>query len=108
FEQHRTLEDTWDAGWLYGSWLAGGLTAVPCRNLVSNLGFGEHATNTKTDHRGIFAGVPALAADSPLRHPLRVERDVEADAFLEDVLFSGNLGRLFQRIRTFRRETAAR
>jgi hypothetical protein len=107
FDQRRALEDTWDAGWLFGSWLAEGLTAVPCRNLVTNLGFGEHATNT-TDHRDVFSGVPAVAADSPLRHPLRIERDVEADAFLEDVLFSGNLGRLFQRIRTLRPEPASR
>jgi hypothetical protein len=108
FDQRRTLGDTWDAGWLFGSWLAGGLAAVPCRNLVTNVGFGEQATNTRTDYAGVFAGVPALAADSPLRHPLRVERDVDADAFLEDVMFSGNLNRLFQRIRSFRRETAAR
>jgi hypothetical protein len=102
------LEDTWDAGWLFGSWLAGGLAAVPCRNLVTNRGFGEQSTNTKTEYRGLFSDVPAVAIDSPLRHPARVDRNVEADEFLEDVMFSGNLGRLFQRIRTLRPEPASR
>ena len=108
FNQRRALEDTWDAGWLFGSWLAGGLAAVPCRNLVTNRGFGEDSTNTKTEYRGLFSDVPAVAADAPLRHPLRVDRNVEADEFLEDVMFSGNVGRLFQRIRTLRPEPASR
>jgi hypothetical protein len=108
FGTHRALEDTWDAGWLFGSWLAGGLAAVSRRNLVTNVGFGEAATHTKTEYRGLFSDVPAVAAELPLRHPARVERDVEADAFLEDVLFSGNLGRLFQRIRAARAEPATR
>jgi hypothetical protein len=108
FGQRRELEDTWDAGWLFGSWLAGGLAAVPCRNLVTNRGFGEQSTNTKTEYRGLFSDVPAVAIDSPLRHPARVDRNVEADEFLEDVMFSGNLGRLFQRIRTLRPEPASR
>ena len=63
FGQRRDLEDTWDAGWLFGSWLAGGLAAVPCRNLVTNRGFGEHSTNTKTEYRGLFSDVPAVAID---------------------------------------------
>ena len=108
FGQRRALEDTWDAGWLFGSWVAGGLTAVPCRNLVTNVGFGEHATNTRVEHRGLFSDVPAVAAESPLRHPARVERDAEADAFLEDILFSGNLDRLFRRIRTYRPQAPTR
>jgi hypothetical protein len=108
FDRRRALEDTWDTGWLFGSWVAEGLSAVPRRNLVTNVGFGEHATNTRVEFRGLFSDVPAVAADWPLRHPPRVERDVEADAFLEDVLFSGNLGRLFERIRSFRPEPASR
>ncbi len=108
FGQRRALADTWDAGWLFGSWVAGGLAAVPCRNLVSNVGFGEHATNTRVEFRGLFSDVPAVAAESPLRHPEQVERDVEADAFLEDVMFSGNLGRLFRRVRSYRPEASTR
>jgi len=32
----------------------------------------------------------------PLQHPSCVERDAPADDFTEDILFSGNLSRLFQ------------
>jgi hypothetical protein len=108
FGERRALEDTWDAGWLFGSWRAQGLTATSRRNLVTNVGFGAHATNTKTDYTGLFADVPAVAAEWPLRHPLDVERDVEADALLEEIMFSGNLRRLFDRIRTLRPEAAPR
>lgn len=104
FEQRRAQDDAWDGAWLFASWLAGGLSAVPCRNLVTNVGFRDDATNTRTEFRGLFSDVPAVAIESPLRHPVRVERDVEADAFLEDVMFSGNIGRLFERIRSSRPE----
>ncbi|HWE82428.1 MAG TPA: hypothetical protein VG265_12325 [Gaiellaceae bacterium] len=98
--QRRQLADTWDSGWLLGSWLAGGLTAVSKENLVSNVGFGAEATNTKDIHP-LFANLPTTPAELPVRHPSSVERDAEADAFLEDILFSGNLGRLFEQIRRF-------
>jgi hypothetical protein len=102
FGQRRKLNDAWDGAWLFASWLAGGLCAVPCRNLVTNVGFRDDATNTRTEFRGLFSDVPAVPIELPLLHPARVERDVEADAFLEDVMFSGNVGRLLGRIRTLR------
>ena len=92
--------DAWDGAWLFASWLAGGLCAMPRRNLVTNVGFRDDATHTRTEHprsllrrAGRRARVPACVT------PSRVERDAEADAFLEDVMFSGNVGRLFERIR---------
>jgi hypothetical protein len=106
FDQRRALEDTWDAGWLFGSWLTGGLAAVPRGNLVTNVGFGANATHTTAEYRGLFSDVAAVAVESPLVHPARVERDAEADAFLEDVMFSGNLGRMFDRLRASRRVRA--
>ena len=35
----------------------------------------------------------------PLRHPESVRCDMEADAFSEDVLFSGHMRRMFERAR---------
>ncbi len=107
FGQRRERNDAWDGAWLFASWLAGGLSAVPCRNLVTNVGFRDDATNTRTEFRGLFSDVPAVAVESPLRHPSRVERDAEADAFLEDAMFSGNVGRLLGRIRTLRPDVPA-
>jgi hypothetical protein len=102
----RTYVDglSWDYAWVFASWLAGGLSVTPVRNLVTNVGFRADATNTRAEYRGVFAGVPAVASEFPLRHPARVERDVAADGFLEDVMFSGNVGRLFERIRARRPE----
>ncbi|HEY4348939.1 MAG TPA: hypothetical protein VGM80_15275 [Gaiellaceae bacterium] len=107
FAQRQLLNDTWDGAWMFASWLANGLCAVPGRNLVSNLGFGDGATNTRAEYRGFFSEIPAVPIGSPLRHPSQVERDVEVDAYLEQILFSGNLGRLFRRIRTLRPVTPA-
>jgi hypothetical protein len=107
FERTRARQDTWDYAWLHASWAAGGLSVVPARNLVTNVGFRDDATNTRAEHRGVFADVPAVGIDLPLRHPERVERDDAADAFLEDVMFSGNVGRMFERIRSRRPRAGA-
>lgn len=100
FERTYKEAHTWDSAWVLASWLAGGLSAVPRRNLVTNVGFRDDATNTRAEYRGVFADVPAVAIDFPLRHPPVVDRDAAADRLIEDVMFSGNLGRLFERIRS--------
>ena len=102
FGEQRARGDTWDTAWLFASWLAGGLCVVPQRNLVTNVGFRDDATHTRTEFRGLFSGRPAEAIAFPLRHPRNVERDREGDAFIEDVMFSGNLTRMFERLRRAR------
>jgi hypothetical protein len=108
FERTYKEGHTWDYAWLFASWLAGGLSVVPSRNLVTNVGFRADATNTHGEYRGIFADVPAVAMEFPLRHPSSLHRDVAADSFVEDVMFSGNVQRLFERIRARRPEPSAR
>jgi hypothetical protein len=76
-----------------------GLTAVPGVNLVSDLSFRLEATNTKGEHRYLFSDLPAEAMTAPLRHPSRVEPCDAADAFTEEVMFSGNTHRVLARIR---------
>ncbi len=72
-EVYAAHANTWDAQWLLLAWQTGGLTAIPRRNLVENLGFGAGATNTPT--------VPPLypgrvwPMDFPLVHPADVQRD---------------------------------
>lgn len=97
--------DAWDYGWTLASWLGGGLTAVPTVNLVSNLGFRPDATHTLPEPGGLspFAALPAAKVGSPLRHPPAVERDVDNDSFIEDVVFSGNLSRMMARVRAAHR-----
>jgi hypothetical protein len=39
-------EDTWDFQWVYSVFINNGLSVIPNRNLVTNLGFGVEATHT--------------------------------------------------------------
>ncbi len=109
FEQAYRGDATWDYGWLLTCLRHGGLAAHPTSNLVSNLGFRDDATTTSIadSHRSPFAAVPTARLGFPLRHPERVEADEDDDAFLEDVMFSGNLRRAFARLRRLGRAREA-
>ena len=72
--------DTWDTQWALSSWLADGLTVLPGVNLVTNIGFGQDATHTRSS-RSEMANLAAMEMQFPLRHPIRIERNAEADAF---------------------------
>ena len=78
---HRLLctgfPDTWDYQWAFTCFVNSGLTALPNRNLVSNVGFGEHATHTT-----VFA-VPTVADQGlgVLTHPKFVLRNEAADRY---------------------------
>ena len=77
--------DTWDYQWTFTCLINGGLTALPNRNLIRNVGFGEDATHTtdgevKTD---VFEGI------DPNRHPSLLLRDIEADAYTFNNSFGG-------------------
>jgi hypothetical protein len=80
--------ENWDAQWSYALLAHEGLAANPNRNLITNVGFGEDATNAAEDPLGIAAR-PLEAMEFPLRHPDEIERDAAAD-----VLAS----RLFRRV----------
>ena len=66
--------DTWDVQWVYSIWKNSMLSIAPNVNLVSNNGFGEDATHTKTPD--FNANQVARAMRFPLRGPqeLRVNR----------------------------------
>jgi hypothetical protein len=88
----------WDYAWTFACWHHRCLAIHPEVNLVTNIGFGPGATNTDRAD-SVFANLPTQPAAFPLRHPELIARDEEADRLLEDVMFSGNLARLFGRIR---------
>jgi hypothetical protein len=71
--------DTWDSLWSYAVQSRGRLDVVPNRNLITNIGFGEEATNAIEDPFGI-AGRPLEGMRFPLEHPESVEMDADADA----------------------------
>jgi hypothetical protein len=79
FEDIKEGLDTWDYQWVYTRWINNGLTIVPIVNLVKNLGFGEHATHTRsaTDKR---ADMKCFDIELPLKHPDFVIRDVISES----------------------------
>ncbi len=81
---------TWDYCLTLSAWRNDALHITPSMNLVTHIGFGPDATNTK-DSRDIAANLPAHAMPFPLSHPAKLARDVAADQVTEELLFSGNL-----------------
>jgi hypothetical protein len=76
---HSAEIDNWDAQWSYVGLGRGLLSVNPNRNLISNIGFSEDATNATADPLGI-AGRPLEGIEFPLEHPPDVVRDEAADA----------------------------
>ena len=78
--------NTWDLQWTFTCWTHTGLSVLPYRTLVSNVGFRPDATHTRrSSHR--LASLPMTAMPFPLQHPPCVLRDREADRiFTEHVI----------------------
>jgi hypothetical protein len=91
-KNYQGLIDSWDVQWMFSCWLENGLTALPNKNLISNIGFGEDATHTKTDIYAV-AGLPVDAMVFPLEHPRIIEPDKEADRFTFNNLFAKEVDR---------------
>jgi hypothetical protein len=87
---HADKIDTWDFAWTYTCWMQNGLTVLPEVNLVSNIGFGNEATHTKS-RKSRVANLSTTTIEFPLRHPPYVIRLHEADLFTFAALFHKNL-----------------
>jgi hypothetical protein len=94
---HRSLEN-WDYAWSFSCWRRGGMHVLPNVNLVSNHGFGEDSSHTKNTNSK-FAFLLTQPMAFPLQHPTTVAVDENADAFTEEVLYSGALKQIFARVR---------
>ena len=75
----------WDYQWIFTCLANGGLTALPNRNLVNNVGVGKDATHTSEIH------VDTLTRKgiNPLHHPSFLLPDAAADSYTFDNLFGG-------------------
>ena len=67
----------WDYQWFFAALSRGALTAMPVRNLVSNIGFGEGATHTLNPDTPIHPALPL----GPITHPDFVVRHRDADTY---------------------------
>jgi hypothetical protein len=80
--QHPREYDAWDHAWSFACWSQSGLSILPSRTLVGNVGFGSDAThfpNTPDDPRGALVD---HEMEFPLRHPPCVVQDRAADEFI--------------------------
>ena len=79
--------DTWCYPLNASVWYRGGLTVVPNVNLISNIGFGDHATHTKKVNDK-FSKMPVYELNS-LVHPKKIEADLVADRHTFNYQYGG-------------------
>ena len=82
--------DTWDYQWTFTCLVNGGLTTLPNRNLVRNVGFGEDATHTT----GSAINTAISEGIDPNQHPSFVLRNTAADRYTFDLVFGGKWKKL--------------
>ena len=83
--QHAGKINTWDFPWAYCVWSNGGLSILPEKNLVTNIGFGSDATHT-TDPESKLSEIPAVDVGL-LFHPLDIKINEEADRYTWNSIF---------------------
>jgi len=83
---YRGEIDTWDYQWFFANWLEGRMSVVPTVNLISNIGYKENATHT-VNSKSHLANIPRNQICFPLKHPLGVFKNIQADQFTDLVYF---------------------
>ena len=81
----RGQPDTWDYQWSFTCFVNSGLTALPNRNLINNVGFDGDATHTTGN--GVDTSIKRGV--DPSNHPSLVLRDCFADRYTFDEHFGG-------------------
>lgn len=80
--------DSWAYRWTATVWQHDWLTALPYRNLVTNVGVGHDATHTGAASPAMNR--PSTPMQFPLVHPTTLGRDVAADEQTRRMLFAGS------------------
>jgi hypothetical protein len=71
--------DTWDFQLCFSVLINKGLSIVPCKNMISNIGFNENATHTFKSNSKI-SNVPTFDIGT-LIHPSKINQCIEADEY---------------------------
>lgn len=66
---------SWSFPWVFSAWRRGGLFIVPDRNLVSNIGHDDRATQT-TGPDPRLSALPTVPMEFPLEHPTTLVADL--------------------------------
>lgn len=79
--------DSWAYPWTCCNWKEGKISIAPNVNLVSNIGFREDATHTKYNKHP--SSKLKTFGITNLKHPIKIERNIEADSFDFENHFGG-------------------
>lgn len=77
----------WDFQWNLACSAQNGLSIVPEKNLMINIGFDEDSTNTKNAHHPIFEDLQIQNLRFPLRHPTFIYADNRPERSLEKRIY---------------------
>lgn len=101
-ETYADLEQptVWDFQWQYSRMLQGGLSIVPYRNLVINVGYGSDATHT-SKAVDILPYLKLERTEFPLRHPEFIMAHAERDEKIFCSAFTTPWSRLKTRLKKF-------
>ena len=86
FEDVANGADTWDYQWVFSCMVRNGLSIVPSRNLVTNVGFSEDRTSVRYHPLG---NLPTEEFEFPLKHPPFMVRQADADASEHRIEYGG-------------------
>ena len=76
---HQGRVDSWAYRWTYACMRNSGLAVLPCINLVTNIGFDDRSTHTAANME--FLQIRSGVMPFPLRHPVTVTRNFDADLY---------------------------
>jgi hypothetical protein len=85
--------DTWDYQWIYLIWKHKGLSIIPSRNLVTNIGFDHRATHTKLFFSPL-ANYKVKSMEFPLKHPIHMYPNTELDQKIQALFEESRIGKV--------------
>jgi len=89
---------SWAIPWAFNCWDHSMLSVIPNTNLVENIGMDRDATTTRFQQSNLSFDVHPCSF--PLRHPEKIEANLDADRFTEEHFFYGRgLQRLYWKSR---------
>ena len=91
-ENYSGGRDSWAYPLTFCFLAQNGLSIIPNVNLVSNIGFGEDASNTVASaNESIYANMAVSEVEFPLRHPPFVIQNVAADEFAQNTFYHSSI-----------------
>jgi len=97
---YNNFIDTWDYQWLFAVCSQSGLSILPTKNLINNIGFGKEATHTKQIPKGIFEKKYEIYF--PIQHPEFVLIDSSIDSIYAKRTYKMNIvKRLLSKVKKY-------